>query len=471
VTEPERAVWNALETGALVKLPLGAPTAEDPATGEAWGDDRQIRAQLLYQLLTGGNRPEDVRPRALRLAGARISGTLDLDGAELVCPLLLRDCWLDEPVTFAEARAVAIRLPGCYLPALQAEQLVTRVNLELDEGFTSQGEVSLLGAHVGGVLSLMGATLTDPNGCALNADGLTVDGHMLCREGFTAQGEINLLSAHIGGSLDLRGATLTNPNGCALNANRLTVDQSMYCGDRFTAEGEVSLVGVHIGGQLALSGATLTKRDGCALDLEAAHVATLVENEASWPNRLRLDGFVYDALFEDPPVTATARLDWLARNDPGYAPQPYEQLTAVYRRAGRDEDARTIAIGKQRRRRATLKPPAKAWNSLLRWTVGYGYRPWQAGLWLAALLLIGTMVFATTHAHGQITPAKKPQELQHFNPLIYALDVLLPIVNLGQEGGWVPHRAAAVCFWLLALAGWVLTTTVVAALTGLIKRD
>jgi hypothetical protein len=31
--------------------------------------------------------------------------------------------------------------------------------------------------------------------------------------------------------------------------------------------------------------------------------------------------------------------------------------------------------------------------------------------------------------------------------------------------------SAAVCFWLLELAGWVLTTAVVAALTGLIKRD
>jgi hypothetical protein len=267
----------------------------------------------------------------------------------------------------------------------------------------------------------------------------------------------------------------------------------MQCTEGFTAEGEVCLSGAHIGGQLSFDGATLTNPDGEALqlqDLQAgtlllrlqappdglvefthAHVGVLVENEASWPRGLYLDGFVYDVLYETPPVKVTARLRWLTRNQEGYAPQPYEQLVAVYRKAGRDDDARKVAIAKQRCRRHTLNLPSRAWNSLLRWTVGYGYRPWQAGLWLVALWLIGTLIFAGTHANGQVTPAKKPEELQHFNPLVYALDVLLPIVNLGQEGGWVPHRFAAVAFWLLALAGWVLTTAVVAALTGLIKRD
>ena len=40
--------------------------------------------------------------------------------------------------------------------------------------------------------------------------------------------------------------------------------------------------------------------------------------------------------------------------------QPYEQLTAAYRRAGREEDAREIAIAKQRARRRTLPMPGRA---------------------------------------------------------------------------------------------------------------
>jgi ABC-type branched-subunit amino acid transport system substrate-binding protein len=57
-----------------------------------------------------------------------------------------------------------------------------RRNLVCDEGFTAFGEVRHInnGAHVGG-LNLSGATLEDPNGYALTADGLTVAQSMVRR--------------------------------------------------------------------------------------------------------------------------------------------------------------------------------------------------------------------------------------------------------------------------------------------------
>jgi hypothetical protein len=119
--------------------------------------------------------------------------------------------------------------------------LTTRGNLELDDGFTARGEVRLLGAHIGGQLILSGATLTNPDGRALNADGLTVDQDILCREGFTATGEVRLVGAHIGGNLEFNGATLTNPDSLALSADALTVDQGVFCREGFTATGEVRL--------------------------------------------------------------------------------------------------------------------------------------------------------------------------------------------------------------------------------------
>jgi hypothetical protein len=82
--------------------------------------------------------------------------------------------------------------------------------------------------------------------------------------------------------------------------------------------------------------------------------------------------------------------------------------------------------------------------------------------------VVGTRVFA----HARMTPAKTPaQALPAFQPLAYALDALLPVVNLHQQDSWVPHGAAQWWAWGSILAGWMLTTAVVAALTGLIKRD
>jgi hypothetical protein len=583
----EAQLREAIWTGRLVDVRT-RNAADDPAQGAGWPAQRTVPAALLADLLTTteGSR----RPRALRLAGARVTGRLDLEAAELACPLLLRGCWFAEPPVLDEAHAASVRLPGCHLPGLSAEQLTTRGNLELDNGFTATGEISLLGTHVGGQLIFSGATLTNANGIALGADGLTVDQNMyarkgfsatgqvrlagahvggtleldgatltnpdgralgadgltvdqgmyarkgfsatgmvvlvgariggqfdlsgatltnpdgpalvadgltvgqamFCSEGFTAHGEVRLLGAHIGGQLELSGARLANPDGKALIADRLTVDHSMFCREGFSATGEVSLVGAHIGGQLDLGDATLTNPDGRALNLQElradalilgglatpperadfthARIDTLVDEPASWPRWAILDGFAYDALYEDPPVRARQRLGWLARNPHGYTPQPYEQLAAAYRRAGRDQDARTVAIAKQWRRRRTLHPLGKLWNLLLYATVGYGYRMWLAVGWLLLLVGVGWRLFEQAHP-AHLVAAKPPGQRPPFHAGIYALDLLLPFADLGYQGAWIATGTARWLYLGWNLAGWVLTTAVVAALTGLLKRD
>jgi hypothetical protein len=591
LADPERKLWDAVQSGATADLRTGDRNRDDPRTGEAWDTSRQIRAQLLFELLTKTGGPADPQARTLRLAGARVTGTLDLEAATIAWPVLLMGCFFDEPITVTDASTYALRLPGCHVPALIAWQLRAQGNLELDMGFTTRGEVDLRGARIGGQLSLNGAiltnsnrvalnaysltvnqamlclglraegavilrgahiggqlnfhnaTLTKANGVALNADSLTVDQAMLCRGEFRAEGEVNLRGAHIGGQLIFVSATVTNPNGVALRADGITVDQAMLCRG-FRAEGDVILRGAHIGGQLGLEGATLTNPNGVALDadgftvdqhmlpnagfraegeviLRGAHiggqlsfdnamlinpnpgervlhlqelharalllrpktpptgkvdlthaeVGVFLDEEATWPTTLDLRGFVYHTLYERSHIPVAARLRWLNRDPAGYAPQPYEQLVAVYRQAGRDDDARKVAIAKQRRRREELNWPGKVWNSLLRWTVGYGYRTWQAGLWLLGLLAVGAAIFACAYPSDMALAKKQGDPLPAFQPWIYSLDVLLPVVNLHQEEFWIPQGVARWWAWFSILAGWLLTTVVIAALTGLLKKD
>ncbi len=54
--------------------------------------------------------------------------------------------------------------------------------------------------------------------------------------------------------------------------------------------------------------------------------------------------------------------------------------------------------------------------------------------------------------------------------MIHALDLLLPIINLGHDSTWNPTGFAQYVSYLLILAGWVLTTAVVAGLTRLFNR-
>jgi hypothetical protein len=224
-----------------------------------------------------------------------------------------------------------------------------------------------------------------------------------------------------------------------------------------------------------LRATTLLLRPAAApgwVDFTHAQVGVIADDRISWPAHIRLRGFAYDALHEHSTISASERLlGWLGHDLDGYIPEPFEQLAAVYRKGGRDDDARKVLIAKQRRRRSTLPLPGRIWNTLLHWIIGYGYRTWQAGLWLLGFLLVGWVVFAEAYP-ARMTATKSPgQALPRFQPFVYALDTLLPVVDLHQQDNWIPQGLAQWWAWLSILAGWVLTTAVVAALTGLIKKD
>lgn len=161
LNDVERAVWHAIGSGELVDSPVG----------------ESVRARLLCELLIGASQAA-VAARALRLRGAQITGTLDLEAASLRCPLTLQECSFEGPVNLNEVRASAIRLPGCRVPRLTADQAEIGGDLDLGDGFTADDGVSLRGAHVGGELSFAGARLHTANGYALFADNLLVEQDM-----------------------------------------------------------------------------------------------------------------------------------------------------------------------------------------------------------------------------------------------------------------------------------------------------
>ena len=198
LTPPERKVWDAISTGEVVTLVAGGSEC-DSAGGANWGPERSIRGQLLSELLAAGKNPQAPPASFLRLRGARITGGLDLEAVTVRCPITLQDCYFDEDeeVTLREAQVISLRLHGCHLPSLAAEQIETSSNLELSLGFTATGEVNLQRAHIGGRLDFRGAVLCNAHGRALTADGLTVEQDMCCSTGFQANGEVRLPDGQI----------------------------------------------------------------------------------------------------------------------------------------------------------------------------------------------------------------------------------------------------------------------------------
>ncbi|MGA9310301.1 MAG: hypothetical protein WBV74_08010 [Pseudonocardiaceae bacterium] len=237
-----------------------------------------IRAELLRELVLGRS-GERLDPLGVRVHGARITGMLDLTHVPAAVGIELRGCVFERPVLMVSARLPWLTLAGSQLCALDCDGLQVDGDVLLGDGFTATGQsdygaVRLLGAHVKGQLNLNGARLTNETGPALIGDGLHIDGDVF-GGGFIATGHgelgaVRLPGAHIVGQLNFNGAELANQAGPALIGDGLHVDGGLVLAEGFTASGHyergaVRLPGARISGQLNLAGATLVNPAGPAL--------------------------------------------------------------------------------------------------------------------------------------------------------------------------------------------------------------
>lgn len=486
LTSAERQLWDAYPTGRSVDFRTGG-LGDDPEHGDGWGGERTVRASVVRSLLLGGNPGQPGSVPALRLAGARISGILDLSGADIGHGMWFEECWFEQGVGLYGAATRTIEIKGSRLPGLNLTmaRIEGRVNLRRT---VLNGKFELMNARMAGELMLSDAVISYPGDWALLAGGLVMEGGLFCRR-TAVHGGIRLLGAQLPGGLHMEQARLRHPEGVALLADHAVVS-SLALSEGFTAEGTISLRGAQIADQLTLDGAVLRTRGAaldCArmragvlvftpaeppsglVDLQDARAVTVHDREGAWPDTVRLQGFTYGSFHESSDLRAYSverRVAWIRRH-PSYAAQPYEQLAVWYRQIGHDDDARRVLLAKQRHRRKTLGLPARLWGHLLDAMVGYGYRPWRAGVWLAALVLLGTTVFAT-HSPRPTEPGQVPP----FNAFVYTLDLLIPIGGLGQRTSWYWQGGATA--WLayaLIAAGWILTTAVLAGITRTLNKN
>jgi hypothetical protein len=503
-------------------------------TGASIGWDPGTRALSAEGLTVTGQMKCDDGFRSngsMLLRGARIGGRLDFVRAEVTCSgqwasLMVENAQIDG--AFCLSESTVTNIGGV---AVGAGGLIVAGGGWCNRGFTADGEVRFVGARFLTNLNLEDARLGNPGGIALNlnlasvgtlsgdrltvsaggvsmrntqvtgslslrdarissgsdepvldADGASMDSLFLT--GLQAEGEVRIRSAKIVSRILLTGARLVNPGGIALRLSLTEIGADVFLFDAIV-DGTLSVRESIVGRRLNLERATLSEPGGIALDgrglragqlimapdftlkgsveLGHARLGRILDSPTSWPDQLRLDGLVYESL--EPPLTPEVRLGWLTRDPSGFLPQPYEQLASHYAQLGQVADAQTVMLAKERHQRRTKAPLARVWGGLQDVTVAYGYRPLRAGLWLALLLAIGATVFAHSPP-----AALKADEAPHFNPVIYVLDLLLPIVDLGQERAFNPAGADQWLSYVLVAAGWVLATTVAAGAARVVSR-
>jgi len=319
-------------------------------------------------------------------------------------------------------------------------------------GHANTGAVNLFVAHIGASLDCDGASLRNDSGPALFADGLQVDLAMLLRDGFTATGArgnsaVRLLGAHIGINLECGGASLHNDSGPALYAGGLQVGQNMFLRDGFTATGAgkapvVDLRGARVGGVFAFDPKQL-------------------EHATDPHSRLAVDGLTYTGV----PTLISTRdwLDLLRHGSPRYAAQPYQQLAAGYRAMGDERQAREILIAQRddELTRTDTRWRERLWGKITKVTLGYGYQPWRALLFLAAVVALSCVLAVALGSHGALaqtsktaTPGRPCTVVQQVS---VGLDLNLPVGTSVARAGCdlTKDAASATAAWLTAV-GWVL---------------
>ena len=160
-------------------------------------------------------------------------------------------------------------------------------------------------------------------------------------------------------------------------------------------------------------------------------------------------------------------------------------------------------------------------------TVGYGYRPGNAVLYLLAISAIGAIIYQAAAIHGIMAPTHPliykeaiweekagpieapeipascqrnwvypggkngdlctrtmPSEYSTFNALIYSIDIALPVVDFRMQSDWSPRVVdwksgrhdwpgwwVRVWEWIQIGLGWTFSLLFVSALGGIIRRD
>ena len=434
--------------------------------------------------------------------------------------------------------------------ALIANSVKVGGDLAINKLFTTAGAIRLPGARITGRLTCSASTLKGRDGDrrALLADGLIASGAWFGSVR-TTSGCIRMIGAEITRDLRCQGVRLkgVDENGRALVANRIKVGGSIIIGSSPTiyedpgsiADGALSFKSARIGGSLELKPEKLAGGQGApgqqkvALDLSGAQiahelewapasavtgmviledtkVALLKDNfelepKGRWPSacdgRLLLDGFTYNGICDEPKAPPKERLEWIGspykpvrkNKQRIFTTQPYEQLAAVYRRAGQDTEARNVCIARRRdlRRYGDLTGYRKVGNWLLDISIRYGYRTWRAVAALAILYVAAVVIFLVAQHHpGALIPVMASPALHPvpdaahctssypcFYPAAYAIDTVIPIINVHQATFWGPNghaplgHALAAFTWISIVAGWALTTLAVAGYTGLVRRD
>jgi cytoskeletal protein CcmA (bactofilin family) len=184
---------------------------------------------------------------------------------------------------------------------------------------------------------------------------------------------------------------------------------------------------------------------------------------------------------------------WLRRQLPHYSAHPYENVAKALK-AEADENA-ALRILIQKEDDVGLAQNLPLWKrflrGLLRYTVGHGYRPEWALVWILAFIALGAFLFELGYRYEVMAPASTdvlvqekyqkyreiPKDYPPFSAWAYSIDAFIPFLDLVLEHYWIPNADAGLAgallriyLWIHIGVGWILSSLFLTSVTGIIRR-
>lgn len=505
LTDAEKRIIEKAPTGEMADMRSGDDKTDDPANAEKWSESRRVRAKFLEWLLRDKKARDFIHDKGIIISGIRIEGGLNLYSLTFPFPLNIQYSHFANDVNLNFARVKLIDFSNSRFENFLADGL----DIELMACFKnsiSEGKFRLVAANIGGDLVCTGAKFINKEGESFNGGTMITKGTVFLR-GIESTGTFGIIGANIDGSLVCTGAKFINGEGKAFTGDAFNVGDNIFLYD-IEVTGQFRLVSSTVGGGIFFRGAMFSFPDGTALfltdtnikrrlcldsikkidgtiDLENTKAGAFRDDAESWPDqgKLIINGFEYGSFADDTPTDVKTRLEWLRLQPQGeYIPQPYQQLAKVYRKMGRDKDAKKVLLAKERMRRefGDIGELAKLWCWFLDKTIGYGYQIGKALGIVAVIIALGVLIFGFSNCYNIIQLTSKgttDKALFEFSPLFYSIDLFVPFLDLRQENYWIVNSNVKWGWWVQLysyihiILGWIFSSLLVAGFTGLIRKE
>jgi len=438
----------------------------DPNKAEDWDKYRIIRSELIEWIFKNREAIELLSDDGIDLEFARIDGDLNLRNLKVNSPISFRNCTFTGRVDLSEGEFRSLSFDGCHMrQGMNAAYIRVDKYLRFADGFTSRGMVNLSGSCIEGDFYALEGHFINAGSICIVGEGMTIGGNARFQKGFEVQGAVMFGMANIQGAF----------NWCCMDPNSDFI-----------------------------------------LDLRNARIRILSDDADSWPKKgnLSLNGMIYESIWEGTPINAKMRIDWLERQKE-FRPQTYEQLAKCFQNMGFLEEAKEVLMAKEEK--LTLaRPLSERWLRFMTLGVflGYGYDPWRLAYFGAASVVMGGFLFSLGFRKNLMSPVNDSRgqtKNNHpkFSALIYSIETFVPLLDLHQKKYWLPdarkgrtlrelaetflgrwefgriaQRTSSILnwqlfrlqtgallrwwFWAEIILGWIITTLLLAVLTGLI---